>query len=147
MSEGTKDQHQDLKDSKHGIITIAGIAVCVVVGLLARNDLLFGLVMGAVYSSGMGVGKKVAAQIAQNAGEAAQPAKIIGPIAAGIVTGIIALIIISVIRGAIGEASFAVAPEDNIIVQIVKHFFDGTAAIAVGAGVVVNGLALGMSGE
>ncbi|MDE2749019.1 MAG: hypothetical protein OXI34_08655 [Chloroflexota bacterium] len=139
MSEKTQDQIQDLKRSKHGIITVVGVIVCVLVALLAGRDLLFGLVMGTIYSSGLGIGRRVSLQISSNApADNIMPAKIIGPIAAAVVVGIITALILSAIQGAVDVSP---AEGDDIIASIVKSFFDSAAALAVAAGVIVGGLA------
>ena len=65
MSENTEDQHQSFRDNKHGIATAVGVVVCIVIGLITRNDLLFGLVMGTVFGSGMNLGVKISGQLAE----------------------------------------------------------------------------------
>ena len=51
----------ELSKSKHGLVRpLSGIVVCVLLALLAAGkSLLFGLVMGTVYSSGLGIGGRV----------------------------------------------------------------------------------------
>ena len=129
MPEEAKEGLQAVRENSHGIVTIIGIIVAVAVGLLMDRGLVFGLVMGAVFSSGLGAGRKIAEALAENAAEHAVPGKIVG----AIVTGIIAAGIIAVIRGAVGE-SINVMEGDNVIIQIVKYFFDASAAAAVGIG-------------
>ena len=142
MSESKSDPHEglaQLKQSKHGLQTIAALVVAAVIGLLVRGDVLFGLVMGTVAISGLGAGQKTMAAIKENAPEEGlQAAKIVGPIVAAVIAGIIATVIISVVRSVVGEESFAIIPEDNVIVQIVKHFFDYSAAAAVGIGLLAG---------
>ena len=58
MSETKHNQLQDLQRSKHGIITVVGIIICVLLALATGRDLLFGLVMGTIFSSGMGIGRR-----------------------------------------------------------------------------------------
>ena len=148
MNEEKQKGLQDLAQSKHGLYTIAGLVVAVIIGLILRNDAIFGLVMGTVYISGLRAGRTVITQIELNAPEEGmQPAKLVGPVVAAVIAGIIAMVIISVIRGAVGEESFAIIPEDNIIVQIVKHFFDHGAAFAVAIGLVVGAWGLGKEEE
>ena len=138
MSEKTHDQLQDLKRNKHGVVTVVGIIICVLVALVAGKDLLFGLVMGTIYSSGLGIGRRVSVQISSNApAENLMPARIIGPIAAAVVVGIITALILSAIQGAVDVTP---AEGDDFIAQIVKSFFDSAAALAVAAGVIVGGL-------
>ena len=133
MPEEAKEGLQAVRENSHGIITIIGIIVAVAVSLLMGRDLIFGLVMGAVFSSGLGAGRKIAEALAENAAEHAIPGKIVG----AIVTGIVAAGIIAVIRGVVGE-SINVMEDDNIIIQIVKYFFDANAATAVGIGALVG---------
>ncbi|MDE2820856.1 MAG: hypothetical protein OXI40_14080 [Chloroflexota bacterium] len=145
MSEANKDPHQELKDNKHGIITIAGVAVCVVVGLLMRNDLLFGLVMGTVFTSGLNLGGHIAKQIAANApAEHLMPAKLFGSAISAIIVAAIILVILSIIQGAIDVSP---AEGDDIIATIVKSFFDSAASLAVGAGVLAGGLTRGPAAD
>ena len=139
MDEQAKDAHADLKHSHHGIMTIVALVVAAVAGLLTRNDLLFGLVMGTVYLSSHRAGPKVATQIAENAKEAQAPAHIIGSIVAGIVAGVIAAVILFIIRSAVGDG-INVTPDDNIIVQIIKHFFDAWAWLPAGLGLAIGSL-------
>lgn len=139
MSEKTKDQHRDLRDNKHFIATKIGLAVCVVYGLIARNDLLFGLAMGTIFISVMKAGVIVNTQIAANAPvEHAAIAKVAGSIVAAAIAGIIAAIILAVVNGAVDMSQLET---DNIIITIVKHFFDSSAALAVGAGLLFGSLA------
>ena len=66
MSQDTGDKHKGLEElskSKHGLYTIAGVICAVIAGLILRNDALFGLVMGTVYISGLGAGRKTIAAI------------------------------------------------------------------------------------
>lgn len=134
MPEEAKEGLQAVRENSHGIVTIIGIIVAVAVSLLMGRDLVFGLVMGAVFSSGLGAGRKIAEALAENAAEHAIPGKIVG----AIVTGIVAAGIIAVIRGVVGEESINVMEDDNIIIQIVKYFFDANAAAAVGIGALVG---------
>jgi len=48
MNNNGKDEHAAVKDNRHGIVTIIGLVVWVAIGLVVRNDLLFGLLVGAV---------------------------------------------------------------------------------------------------
>ena len=137
MSENTENQHQSFRDNKHGIATAVGVVVCIVIGLITRNDLLFGLVMGTVFGSGMNLGVKISGQLAEKAPNNLLPAKIVAAIAVGIVTALV----LSIINGAVDLAPME---GDNILITIVKHFFDNTAATAMAAGVLVAGL---MQGE
>ena len=61
------------------------------------------------------------------------PAKIVAAIAVGIVTALV----LSIINGAVDLAPME---GDFILITIVKHFFDNTAATAMAAGVLVAGL-------
>ncbi len=139
MAEKAKDAHADLARSQHGIMTIIALVVAALAGLLTRNDLLFGLVMGTIYLSSHRAGPKVATQIAENAEEAHVPAHIIGSIVAGIVAGLIAAVFLFIIRSVVGD-SINVTPEDNIIVQIIKHFFDAWAWLPAGLGLAIGSL-------
>jgi len=133
MPDEAKEGLQAMKDNSHGIATLIGIIVAVAVSLLAGKDLLFGLVMGTIFISGLGAGRKIATALAENAPDHAVPGKIVG----AIVTGIIAAGIIAVIRAVVGE-SINVMEGDNIIIQIVKYFFDASASAAVGFGALVG---------
>ena len=148
MNEDKKSQLEELGRSKHGIYSIAGLVCAVILGLIIRNDALFGLVMGTVYISGLGAGRKVITAIKANVPEESmQPAKLVGPVVAAVITGIIATVILSVIRSLVGEESMAIIPEDNVIVQIVKHFFDYGAAPAVAIGLLVGAWGMGSESE
>ena len=129
MPEEAQEGLQAMKDNSHGIVTIIGIIAAVAVSLLMGRGLLFGLVMGTVLISGLGAGRKIAEALAENAPEHAVPGKIVG----AIVTGIIAAAIITVIRSVVGE-SINPMEGDNVILQIIKYFFDMNAAVAVGIG-------------
>lgn len=133
MPDEAKEGLQAMKDNRHGMVTLIGLIVAVAVSLLAGKNLLFGLVMGTIFISGMGAGRKIATALAENAPDHAVPGKIVG----AIVTGIIAAGIIAVIRSVVGE-SINVMTDDNIIIQIVKHFFDTSASVAVGFGALVG---------
>ena len=138
MSENTEDQHKDLRDNKHGIATIVGLVICVVYGLIARNDLLFGLVMGTIFISVMKAGVIVNTRVAANAREEhIAIAKVVGSIVAAAIAGIIATIILTVVNSAVDMTHLET---DNIIITIVKHFFDSSAALAVGAGLLFGAL-------
>ncbi|MCY4465034.1 MAG: hypothetical protein OXE46_05825 [Chloroflexi bacterium] len=139
MTENTKDAHADLRQHSHGIMTITALVIVAIAGLVTRNDLLFGLVMGTIYLSSFRAGPKVATQIAENAKEAQAPAHIVGSIVAGIVAGLIAAVILFIIRSAVGDG-INVTPEDNIIVQIIKHFFDAWAWLPAGLGLAIGSL-------
>lgn len=142
MPDEAKEGLQAMKDNSHGLVTIIGIIAAVAVSLLMGRDLLFGLVMGTVFVSGLGAGRKIAAALAENAPEHAVPGKIVG----AIVTGIIAAAIIAVIRSVVGE-SIAPMEDDNAILQIIKHFFDMSAAAAVGIGALVGAFIHGTDSE
>ncbi len=131
MSEKAKDQHQDWRENKLGIATAVGLVVCVAYGLVARNDLLFGLVMAIVYGSGLNAGKRIQAKLVERDQGDSLPAQII----AAIVVGIVAALIIAVVQGAVDVSPMN---DDNIIIQIVKLFFDNSAATAVGIGALVG---------
>ncbi len=148
MNDEAHEGLKELSKNKHGLITIGALVVAVIIGLITRNDALFGLVMGTVAISGLGAGRKTMAAIKENAPEEGlQAAKIVGPIVAAVIAGIIATVIISVIRGAVGEESFAIIPEDNVIVQIVKHFFDHGAALAVAIGLLAGAWGMGKEAD
>ena len=145
MSENTDDQHKDLRENKHGIATIVGLAICVVYGLIARNDLLFGLVMGTIFVSVMKAGVIVNTQIAANAPEEhIAIAKVVGSIVAAVIAGVIATIILAVVNGAVDMSHLET---DNIIITIVKHFFDSSAALAVGGGLLFGAIVHEMGKE
>ena len=141
MSTDSAKAHQGLKKNQHGLVVITGIIIWAVLGLLLRGDLIFGLVMGTVYSSGLNLGGNIAKQIAANApAEHLMPAKLFGSVISAIIVAVITFVILSIIQGAIDVSP---AEGDNIITSIVKSFFDGTAALAVGTGVVAGGLTRG----
>lgn len=143
MNEEAQQGSQDLGKSKHGLVTIVGIVVCVLLALVTGRDLVFGLVMGTVFSSGLGIGRRISTQIAVNApAENIMPAKIIGPLAGAVVVGIITAIIITAIQGAVDVSPME---GDDIIATIVKSFFDSAAALAVAAGVIVGGWVHGLA--
>ena len=137
MTEKAHEGLEEVKKNMHGMLSIGGLIVCALLGMLTRGDVLFGLVMGTVFISGLRPGKQVAAAIKENAGENLQPARLFGIPIAAIITGVIASVIIAVIRAVAGEG-IAVVPEDNVVVQIIKHFFDPTAAVAVAAGLLIS---------
>ena len=141
-ADGEKGMHAAIK-SRHGLVTILGIVICVLLALVTGRDLLFGLVMGTVFSSGLGIGRRIIAQISANApDENMMPAKIIGPLAGAIVVGIITALILSAIQGAVDVSPME---SDDFIATIVKSFFDSAAALAVAAGVVAGGWADGLA--
>lgn len=141
MPDEAKEGLQAMKDNSHGLVTIIGIIAAVAVSLLMGRDLLFGLVMGTVFVSGLGAGRKIAAALAENAPEHAVPGKIVG----AIVTGIIAAAIIAVIRSVVDDIN--PMEDDNAILQIIKHFFDMSAAAAVGIGALVGAFIHGADSE
>lgn len=145
MAADGEKRAQDLIKSRHGLVTIAGIVICVLLALLTGRDLLFGLVMGTVFSSGLGIGKRIIAQISANApAENIMPAKIIGPVAGAIVVGVITALILSAIQGAVDVSPME---GDDFIATIVKSFFDSAAALAVAAGVVAGAWADGLASD
>ena len=145
MSESKHNQLQALHESKHGIITVVGIIVCVLLTLMTGRDLIFGLVMGTIFTSGMGIGKRVSTQIRSNApSENIMPALIIGPIVAAIVVGIITALILSAIQGAVDVSPLE---GDDFITVIVKSFFDSAAALALAAGVIAGAWAHRMASD
>lgn len=145
MSESKQNQLQDLHRSKHGIITVVGIVICVALALVTGRDLIFGLVMGTVFSSGMGIGRRVSTQIRSNApSKNIGPALTIGPIAAAIIVGIITALILSAIQAAVDVSPME---GDDIIATIVKSFFDSAAALAVATGVIAGAWAHGLASE
>lgn len=144
MSEEKKDPHQDLRNNRH-VVTAAGFVVITVIGLLARGDLIFGLVMGTIFSSGLNLGGHIAKQIAANApAEHMMPAKLFGSAISAIIVAGITLVILSIIQGAIDVSP---AEGDDIIATIVKFFFDSAASLAVGAGVLAGGLTRGPAAD
>jgi len=145
MHQAGETNTKEVNMHKHGLVTIVGIVICVLLALLTGRDLLFGLVMGTVFSSGLGIGRRIIAQIAINApAENMMPAKIIGPVAGAIVVGIITAIILSAIQGAVDVSPME---GDNFIATIVKSFFDSAAALAVAAGVIAGGWADGLAAD
>ena len=137
-----QDGHQKVRNNRHGIASFFGLVVAAAVGLLVRNDLLFGLVMGTVYGSSLHLGGVIAQRLAQNEQSNMLPAKII----AAVITGIVVAGILALIQGVVGESIFP-AEGDNIIILIVKHFFDSGASVAVGAGVLVGAVMHGAGSE
>ena len=145
MHQAGETSTKEVNKHKHGLVTIVGLVICVLLALLTGRDLLFGLVMGTVFSSGLGIGRRIIAQIASNApDENMMPAKIIGPVAGAIVVGIITAIILSAIQGAVDVSPME---GDNFIATIVKSFFDSAAALAVAAGVIAGGWADGLAAD
>lgn len=143
MNEDAQKSLRDLDKNRHGLVTVVGIVVCVLLSLLSGRDLIFGLVMGTVFSSGLGIGRRIISQIAANVpDENIMPAKIIGPLAGAIVVGIITALILSAIQGAVDVSPME---GDDFIAAIVKSFFDSTAALAVAAGVVAGGWVDGLA--
>ena len=140
MSEEARNQIQDFRNSKQGIATAVGLVVCIAYGLVARNDLLFGLVMATVYGSGLNAGLRIFKQLAAKGHSESLPAKII----AGVAVGIVAALIIAVVQGAVDVAPME---DDNIIIQIIKLFFDNTAATALGIGALVGIFLPGMDAD
>ncbi|MCY4147332.1 MAG: hypothetical protein OXE95_10930 [Chloroflexi bacterium] len=139
MTEKTTDAHTNFRNNQHGIMTIIGLVVTAAAGLLLRNDLLFGLVMGTIYLSSFRAGPRVAIAIAENAEESQAPAHIIGSIVAGIVSGVIAAVILFIVRSVVGDG-INVTADDNIIVQIIKRFFDAWAWLPTGLGLAIGSL-------
>lgn len=145
MSENMNEEHKDLRGNRHGIATVIGLVLCVLYGLVARNDLVFGLVMGTVFVSVLKAGVIVNTQIAANAPEEhAAIAKVVGSIVAAAIAGIIVSVILAVVNGAVDMSHLE---SDNIIITIVKHFFDSSAALAVGAGLLFGSLTHGTGRE
>lgn len=143
-ANGDKDMQGAMKN-RHGIVTIGGIVICVLLALITGRDLLSGLVMGAIFSSGLGIGRRIIAQISAKAPEEnIMPAKIIGPLAGAIVVGIITALILSAIQGAVDVSPME---GDDFIATIVKSFFDSAAALAVAAGVVAGGWANALAAD
>lgn len=137
MSEKMNEGHQELHKNRYGIATALGAALCIVFGLVTRNDVLFGLVMATVFGSGIKLGVKISEAIEKNQEAPAVPAKIIGVIISSVIAGLI----IAVVQG-----TGAVTPMegDNIIITIIKHFFDLNAALIMGIGGLVGGYIHGM---
>lgn len=145
MDADSEKGMQEAIKSRHGIVTIAGIVICVLLALLTGRDLLFGLVMGTVFSSGLGIGRRIISQIKANApADNIMPAKIIGPLAGAVVVGFITALILSAIQGAVNVSPME---GDDFIATIVKSFFDSAAALAVAAGVVAGGWADGLASD
>jgi hypothetical protein len=140
MSADLKDAHREASKNQHGIATVLGAVLCIAFALITRNDLLFGLVMATVYGSGMKAGVKISQTIDKNQEGPAVPAKITGQIAFGILVGLI----IAVVNGAGVVTPMA---DDNIIVTIIKHFFDLHAAVFVTIGALVGGYLHGMHSD
>lgn len=137
-----KDAHaglQDLRKNSHGLLTIGGFVVCVLLALLTGRDLIFGLVMGMVLGSGLNLGRHIAKQIAANApAEHLSPALIAGSLISAIIVGVIIAIILAAIQSAVDVRP---VEGDDIVASIVKSVFDSAAALAVAAGVVLAGWA------
>ncbi len=145
MHEQDSKSIHDLKKNRHGLVTIVGIIVCVLLALLTGRGFLFGLVMGTVFSSGLSIGRRIISQIKANAPEEnIMAAKIAGPLAGAIVVGIITALILSAIQGAVDVTP---VEGDDFIATIVKSFFDSAAALAVAAGVVAGGWADGLAAD
>ncbi len=137
MNEDAHKGLQDLSKNRHGLLTIGGIVICVLLALLTGRDLLFGLVMGTVASSGMNLGRHIAKQIAANApAENQAAANIAGIFISAVIVGIITAIVLAAIQGAVDVTP---AEGDDIIATIVKSFFDSAAALAVAAGLIAGG--------
>lgn len=137
MNEEAHAGLNELGKNRHGLVTIGGIVVCVILALVAGRDLLFGLVMGTVLSSGMNLGRHIAKQIAANAPQENQTAaNIAGILISAIIVGVITAIVLGAIQGAVDVSPME---GDDIIATIVKSFFDSAAALAVAAGVVAGG--------
>ena len=147
MNEGKNDPHEglaELRKNKHGLYTIGALVCAAIIGLVIRQDLLFGLVMGTVAISGFNAGRKTITAINANApAEHIGPARGFGTVIAAIIAGGIATVFIAIIRALVGAESMAIIPEDNVIIQIVKHFFDHSAAVALGIGMLVGAWGLG----
>lgn len=145
MNDDAQKGLQGLSKSRHGLSTIAGIIVCVLLALAAGKSLLFGLVMGTVYTSGLGIGRRISMQIAENApADNIMPAKIIGPLAGAIVVGIITALVLGAIQSAVDVNPLE---GDDAIATIVKSFFDSAAALAVAAGVIAGGWSHGLASD
>ena len=142
MPDEAKEGLQAMKDNRQGIVFIVSVIVVVAVSLLAGRGLLFGLVMATVFHSGLTTGSKISEALAKNAPDYTLPGKIVGAIVVGIITAVI----ITVIRGVVGE-SINVMAEDNIIIQVIKYFFDMNASIAVGAGALAGAFLHGTGSE
>ncbi len=127
MSENMKDQHQDLRKNKHGIATAAGVALCIVYGLAARNDLLFGLVLATVYLFSMNVAVRMCKKFAGRGRGKLTPVRFIGALAVGVVAALIVAVVLAIVDPLSIEG-------DNIIITIIRHFFDSETTIAFAAG-------------
>ena len=138
MSEDLKTR--EASKNRHGIATALGAVLCIAFGLVTRNDLLFGLVMTTVYGAGMQAGVRISQTIGKNQEGPAVPAKITGQIAFGILVGLAIAVV---------EGTGAVTPMegDNIIITIIKHFFDLHAAVFVTIGALVGGYLHGMHSD
>ncbi len=138
MSEDLKTR--EASKNRHGIATALGAVLCIAFGLVTRNDLLFGLVMATVYGAGMQAGVRISQTIGKNQEGPAVPAKITGQIAFGILVGLAIAVV---------EGTGAVTPMegDNIIITIIKHFFDLHAAVFVTIGALVGGYLHGMHSD
>lgn len=143
MNEEAHAGMQELSKNRHGLVTIAGIVICVLLALVSGKGLVFGLVMGTVYSSGINLGRHIVKQIKANApAEHLTPAILFGNFIAAVIVGIIIALILSAIHGAVDVSP---VEGDDIIATIVKSFFDSAAALAVAAGVVVGGWVHGLA--
>ncbi len=137
MNEDAHKGLQDLSKNRHGLLSVAGIVVCVLLALVLGRDLIFGLVMGTVLASGMNLGRHIAGQIAANApAEHLSVANVVGTFIAAVIIAVFTAIILGAIQSAVDVSPM---PDDDIIAQIVKSFFDSAAAIAVAAGVIAGG--------
>ena len=140
MSENTNDQHKDLRENKHGIATIVGLVICVAYGLIARNDLLFGLVTATVYTIGMSIVVITSKRFAGSGQGKLTPARFIGALAVGIA----AALAVAVVLAAVDPLSIE---GENIIITIIKHFFDDTVTIAFVIGALVGSVLHGMDSD
>ena len=96
--------------------------------------------MATVYGSGMNAGVRMSKKLLESDQGKAIPARVIG----AVVVGIIGALIISIVQSI---APVAPAAGDNIIVTIIKYFFDSNAALALGVGALVGSIMHGLASE
>ena len=140
MSEETKDQHQELKDNRHGIATVVGMVVFIGFGLGSRNDVLFGLVMATVYLIGMNISVRIPRKFEGSGRGNLTPARFVGALTFGIVVALVVASVLAIVDPLSIEG-------DNFITTIIKHLFDHTTSIALIIGALVGSVVYGMERE
>ena len=133
MSEETKDQRQDLIDTREVIAIAVGTAIFVTYGLREQDDLLFGLVMASVYIVGLKLAVWTPARFKASVGGKLTLARLVGAFAVGIAAALIAAVVLAIVDPLSWEG-------DNILLKIIRRFFDSTTVIALLIGSLVGSL-------